>query len=208
MANQGPLAGVRVVELADDTGRTAGKLFSELGADVAQVGRGIAGPPMAGPAGAAGGLLDWWWDGGKRRVGLDLERPEGREAFLRLLGGADILVETEAPGRLAALGLEHAALAARRPGLVHVSLTPFGADGPRAHWRSSDLVASALGGWLSVTGWPGRPVPMWGRQSAWWAAPTPGCPRWPACARPGPRDGAATSTCRCTRPSCRAPNTC
>jgi crotonobetainyl-CoA:carnitine CoA-transferase CaiB-like acyl-CoA transferase len=170
MEMQGPLSGVRVVELADDGSRSAGKLLAELGADVVQVGRGIPGPAMAGPAGAHGGLLDWWWDGGKRRVDLDpvtdLGRPEGRNAFLRLVEGAEILVETQPPGRLAALGLDHGTLAARNPALVHISLTPFGADGPRSHWRSSDLVASALGGWLSVTGWPDRPVPMWGRQSA------------------------------------------
>jgi crotonobetainyl-CoA:carnitine CoA-transferase CaiB-like acyl-CoA transferase len=166
MGTQGPLAGVRVVEVADDGSRSAGKLLAELGADVVQVGRGTPGPAMVGPAAAQGGLLDWWWDGGKRRVDLDLDGSDGREAFLRLVDQADILVETQPPGRMAELGLDHESLAARNPALVHVSLTPFGADGPRARWRTSDLVASALGGWLSVTGWPDRPVPMWGRQSA------------------------------------------
>jgi crotonobetainyl-CoA:carnitine CoA-transferase CaiB-like acyl-CoA transferase len=166
MGTQGPLAGVRVVEVADDGSRSAGKLLAELGADVVQVGRGTPGPAMVGPAAAQGGLLDWWWDGGKRRVDLDLDGSDGREAFLRLVDQADILVETQPPGRMAELGLDHESLAARNPALVHVSLTPFGADGPRARWRTSDLVASALGGGLSVTGWPDRPVPKWGRQSA------------------------------------------
>ena len=65
----GPLAGLRVIELTDDTGRFAGKVLAESGASVAQV---VTAPPFAGPAmrdagvAARGGLLDWWYDGGKQ----------------------------------------------------------------------------------------------------------------------------------------------
>src|SRR4051812_21477671 len=62
----GPLAGLRVIDLTDDTGRFAAKMLAETGASVAQVvpAAPFAGPPMREPAAAArGGLLDWWYDG-------------------------------------------------------------------------------------------------------------------------------------------------
>lgn len=111
-----------------------------------------------------GGLLDWWFDGGTPALPLDLDRADDRARFLDLVGTADVLIETEPPHRLADLGLGVARLAAANPLLTHVSLTPFGADGPRAGWQSSDLVMAAAGGILSVNGVPDEPVAVWGRQ--------------------------------------------
>src|ERR1700716_3911425 len=124
----GPLAGLRVIELTDDTGRFAGKVLAETGASVAQVVEAapFAGPAMRDPDGAArGGLLDWWYDGAKQRVALDLTTSEGRDSYRALAGQADLVVETQPPGRLAELGLDHADLVAANPSLVQVSLTPF-----------------------------------------------------------------------------------
>jgi crotonobetainyl-CoA:carnitine CoA-transferase CaiB-like acyl-CoA transferase len=139
----------------------AGKLLSEMGAEVVRVRVGESGQPMAA---APGGLLDWWFDGGTMRAPLDLAAPTDRDTFRRLVAAADVLVETEPPGRMAGLGLDHASIAATNASLVHVSLTPFGADGPRAGWQASDLVIAAAGGILSVNGVPEEPVSMWGRQ--------------------------------------------
>ncbi len=160
----GPLAGVRVVDLTDDLGRYAGKLLAEMGADVVRLRAGESGPALAGAD--HGGLLDWWFDGGTTSTPLDLDVETDRARFAALVAAADILVDTEAPGRLDELGLGPVALAAANPRLVHVSLTPFGADGPRRHWQGSDLVAAASGGILSVTGYPDEPVNLWGRQMA------------------------------------------
>ncbi len=159
----GALAGLRVLDLTDDTGRFAAKLLAEAGADVIRLGRGSPGPPMRGAA--AGGLLDWWYDSGKRSLELDLESAAGRDGFRALALRADLLLETEPPGRLASLGIDFPDLAAANPLLVQVSLTPFGRSGPRAGWQTSDLVASALGGVLSVTGTPQAPLAGWGRQA-------------------------------------------
>jgi crotonobetainyl-CoA:carnitine CoA-transferase CaiB-like acyl-CoA transferase len=165
----GPLHGLRVVDLTDDLGRFATKLLAELGASVVRVhdGAGVThGPAMRDPAAAArGGLLDWWYDAGKRLIPLALDGATGAEAYRRLARGADLIVESLAPGRLAALGLDHADLAAANPRLVQVSLTPFGRTGPRAHWVASDLVSAAMSGVLSVSGTPERAVVPWGRQS-------------------------------------------
>lgn len=162
----GPLAGLRVVDLTNDTGRFATKVLAETGASVARIGHATTGPPMADPAAAErGGLLDWWYDGGKARSTVDLSTAEGQAAYRRLAASADLIIETEPPGRLAALGVDHADLVGVNPSLVQVSLTPFGRTGPRAHWQTSDLVAGALGGVLSVSGTADKAVGAWGRQN-------------------------------------------
>ena len=70
----GPLEGLRVVDLTDDSGRFATKLLTECGASVARIGHGISGPPMrSAEVASRGGLLDWWYDGGKQRIDVDLD---------------------------------------------------------------------------------------------------------------------------------------
>ena len=165
MANTGALEGLRVLDLSDESGRFAGKLLAEAGAGVVRLSSGVAGARMRGPAGERGGVLNWWFDGGTRFVPFDLETSEGRDQFLQLARRTDLLIETEQPGRLAVLGLDYPELQKHNASLVHVSLTPFGRAGPRAGWQVSDLVATALGGVLSVSGDPDQPLNGWGRQA-------------------------------------------
>ena len=164
MTTLGALHGLRVIDLTDDTGRFATKLLTEAGADVVRLGQGSPGFPMQGEAGTYGGLLDWWYDGGKERLTLDLGSAEGQEQFRTLAARADLLIETEPPERLAQFGIDFPVLEQVNPRLVQVSLTPFGRQGPRAQWQMSDLVAAALGGVLSFTGIPEAPLNGWGRQ--------------------------------------------
>jgi crotonobetainyl-CoA:carnitine CoA-transferase CaiB-like acyl-CoA transferase len=165
MLEGGALQGLRVLDYTDAGGRLAGKLLAEAGADVVRLRREASGPPMAGAAAARGGLLDWWYDAGVSHAQLDLESEAGRQGFMDLAAHADLLIETEPPGRLAGLGLDYPNLERHNPRLVHLSLTPFGRQGPRAGWQVSDLVAAALGGPLSVGGDPDRPLNGWGRQA-------------------------------------------
>jgi crotonobetainyl-CoA:carnitine CoA-transferase CaiB-like acyl-CoA transferase len=165
---KGPLEGLRVVDLTDDSGRFATKLLAESGASVVQLRTGWPGPTMRSEDTAArGGLLDWWYDGAKVRLGLglDLTSDAGRAGYRRLAERADLIIETEPPGALADLGLDHADLVADNHRLVQVSLTPFGRTGPRAGWQTSDLVTAALGGVLSLSGLPDQPINPWGRQA-------------------------------------------
>ncbi|WP_420611202.1 CoA transferase [Candidatus Poriferisodalis sp.] len=162
----GALSGLRVVDLTGDAGRFATKLLTEMGADVVRVGTGAPGLPLADPAAAAlGGVADWWYDGGKRRCPVDLSTPEGQDAYRRLALAADVVVETERPGRLAEAGIDYPDISAVNPALVQVSITPFGRTGPRAHWLGSDLVAAAMGGMMALTGLADRPLNVWGRQA-------------------------------------------
>ena len=162
----GALSGLRVVDLTGDAGRFATKLLTELGADVVRVGTGAPGLPLADPAAAAlGGVADWWYDGGKRRCRVDLSTAEGQDAYRRLADAADMVVETERPGRLADAGIDYPDISAGNPALVQVSITPFGRTGPRAQWLGSDLVAAAMGGMMGLTGLADRPLNVWGRQA-------------------------------------------
>src|SRR2546423_1627061 len=103
MVVAGPLAGLRVVDVCDDAGRFATKLLAEAGASVGRVAAGNeAGREMADAAmRGRGGLLDWWYDGGKEAAPLQLDVPADRERYRKLAARADLVVDTVAPGRLA-----------------------------------------------------------------------------------------------------------
>ena len=159
----GALAGVRVLDLADRTGAFAGRLLAALGADVIRVeppgGDAMRRVPpfWNGVPDAERSLFFWFYHLGKRGITLDIHRPGGAAALARLAARADVLVETEPPGTLARLGCGPDALRSTNPGLVIASITPFGQHGPRRDWRSSDIVAQALGGMMCINGWPGHP---------------------------------------------------
>ena len=94
----------------------------------------------------------------KRGITLDVEQAEGRELFERLAATADIILESYPPGRLAELGLGYEQLSQSNPGLILVSITYFGQDGPYAGYQGDDLVAQAMGGYLyAVTGSASQP---------------------------------------------------
>ena len=157
------LQGVKVLDLTGDPGRFATKLLTEFGADVVRI--TPAGSPGNSMTQVEGGVLDWWFDGGKQRHRIDLDTGAGQNTYRLLASSADVIVETETPGRLADLGLDHSDLLTSNPGLVQVSITPFGRTGPRSNWVGSDLTAAAMGGFLSVGGVPDRPLNVWGRQA-------------------------------------------
>jgi crotonobetainyl-CoA:carnitine CoA-transferase CaiB-like acyl-CoA transferase len=160
----GALSGVRVLDWTDESGRLAGKLLAEAGADVVRLRRGTPGPPLPGALGQRGGVLDWWFDAGTRLVPIDPATAEGHTAFRELAARADIVLASGTPEEIGRLGA-HEELRQRRPALVQVSLTPYGLTGPRAGFRASDLVASALGGVLAVSGTAEQVQNGWGRQS-------------------------------------------
>jgi len=157
-----PLAGVRVIELATGVaGCYAGKLLADFGADVIKVeppGGDVVrhwGPfPGDDPVVALPeqGALHLHLNTNKRSIVADLDRPDDRVLVARLAAGADIVLESFAPGRLDAWGLGWEALRAANPALVLTSITPFGQDGPYASWRGSEIVAYAMGGPMHATG--------------------------------------------------------
>jgi len=120
----GPLTGVRVVELAGEWSPMAGKILADLGADVILV-EPPGGhrtrqyePHLEDRPGPDRSL--WWWTyhTSKRAVELDLGRGDGLERLLRLLGGADVLVQSEVPGELEEAGLTWPAVSEVNPDLI------------------------------------------------------------------------------------------
>jgi crotonobetainyl-CoA:carnitine CoA-transferase CaiB-like acyl-CoA transferase len=87
-----------------------------------------------------------------------------RDHLRDLIQKADVLVESFPPGHMASRGLGYKSLTKINPGLIMVAITPFGQDGPYKDFKACDLVAEALGGWMSVTGEPGTPLKLVGNQ--------------------------------------------
>ena len=158
------LQGTRVVELASERIAWAGKLMGDMGADVILVetpggerSRGYA--PFADDEEGGESLYFWHYNTSKRSVVLDLERAAAKEAFLALVASADVLIESEAPGRLADLGLDYADLVRVKPDLIHVSVTPFGRETSRRDEPATDLTLLAGGGPAWSCGYDDHSIP-------------------------------------------------
>ena len=162
----GPLNGIRVIDLCDPKGQYMGRLLGSHGAEVIKVeplagdpGRGI-GPFVDDVAGVNRSLFWWYYNADKRSLAIDIWKPDGAALVRRLAANADVILESFAPNKLTAVGLDYTALSAEQPKLIMTSLTPFGQDGPRANWAWSDAIGLALGGPMSVCGYddlPGTP---------------------------------------------------
>ena len=159
MAARGPLAGMRVLELAQImAGPTAGMMLADMGADVVKVeklpggddSRGYREPRINGVS--APFLI---LNRNKRGIALDLKRPQGREVLLRLVRDADVLTENYRRGTLEKLGLGYDVLAAENPGLIYCAISGYGRDGPYADKGGFDLIAQGVAGLMSITGEPG-----------------------------------------------------
>lgn len=93
----------------------------------------------------------------KRSLALDLARPEGRDVLLRLLDGADVLLENFKAGTMERWGLGYDDLAGRFPRLVYARISGYGLSGPLGGFPGYDAVAQAMGGIMDVNGFPDGP---------------------------------------------------
>src|SRR3989442_13178081 len=157
------LSDLRVLDLSDGVaGAYCTKLFAGYGADVIAVEPPSANPlrshgPFAnGPPHRETGALWLYLATNKPSVTLDLESRTGQRLFRRMVEGANVIVESFPPGRMAALGLDFKALTAIKRRIILVSITPFGQTGPRAGWKATNLTSFASGGQMSLTGEPDR----------------------------------------------------
>jgi len=156
------LSPYRVLDLTDEKGFLCGKILADLGADVIKV------EPPGGDNGRMIGpfykdiphperSLFWFaYNTGKRGITLDIESGDGHELFKRLVATADLLIESFPPGYMDGLGLGYSQLEKVNPGLIMVSITPFGQTGPYSRWRAPDIVPWAMGGYMWMTGEPER----------------------------------------------------
>jgi crotonobetainyl-CoA:carnitine CoA-transferase CaiB-like acyl-CoA transferase len=93
----------------------------------------------------------------KQGITLNLKHAKGIELFKELVAHADVVTENFSVGTMDRLGLGYDVLKAINPRLVFASITAFGQDGPYAHWRGYDILAQALSGYMSITGFPDQP---------------------------------------------------
>ena len=89
---------------------------------------------------------------GMRRARVDLKAPEGRDVFLRLADGADVVLESYRPGVVDRLGIGYDDVRARNPRIIYCSTTGYGQHGPRSTWAGHDLNYLATGGFLDCSG--------------------------------------------------------
>ncbi|MCB9114471.1 MAG: CoA transferase [Caldilineaceae bacterium] len=179
----GPLHGLKVIEFAGiGPGPFAAMLFADMGAEVVRIERKSA---VRRPLSLLNlGPLDVT-SRGRRAVGLDIKRPEGRDAALRLIDRADALIEGFRPGVMERLGLGPDPCLARNAKLVYGRMTGWGQDGPLAHTAGHDITYIALSGALHAIGTPEQPLPplnlvgdfgggammlAWGMMAALWEA--------------------------------------
>jgi alpha-methylacyl-CoA racemase len=151
----GPLSGVRVIEVAGiGPAPFCAMALADLGADVIRVDRAAA-------VGAAPGSADFDVLGrGRRSVAVDLKAPSGPEVVLRLVEGADALIEGFRPGVAERLGVGPAPCLARNPRLVYGRMTGWGQEGPLAQAAGHDLTYASVAGALAHIGRAGElPTP-------------------------------------------------
>ena len=161
----GPLDGLRVLEIAHERTAYAGKLLADAGADVllleppggcAQRGHEPFADDRPDPEHS---LSFWHYNTSKRGLTLALDAPRGRDLALELIARADVVLDGEEPGRLAALGIDADGELVRCARLVWVSITPFGRTAPRAHDPATDLTLLAGGGPVWSCGYDDHAIP-------------------------------------------------
>ena len=164
----GPYRGKRVIDLSGLTGAYGARLLAATGAEVIKVE-----PPGGSPLRRLGPFVDGapepegslWWAYlamGAKSVTIDLETEDGRAALAELLATADVVIDDGelaggGPDGLDRRGLGHETISTANPGVVWVAITPFGREGPKREWATSNLVALAASGILYTVGFDDQP---------------------------------------------------
>ena len=156
----GLLQGYRVLDLTSAMGAFCGKLLRDLGMDVIKVeppaGDALRSePPFAnGHVHREGSLCFAYLNAGKRGITVDITKKSGRKLLLDLVARSDIVVESFESGYLDAQNLSYESLIERQKKLILVSVSGFGQDGPYSHFKTPDIVGTAMGGLLYISGDP------------------------------------------------------
>ncbi len=158
----GPLAGIKVIELAHVlAGPCCGLMLADMGADVIKLEKAPDGedsrrflPPDIGGESAAFLMMNR----NKRGIVVDLKTAGGSRVARRLLATADVVIENYRKGTMERLGLGYESLRETNPGLIYCEISGFGRTGPYAERGGFDLIAQGMSGLMSITGEaPGRP---------------------------------------------------
>jgi formyl-CoA transferase/CoA:oxalate CoA-transferase len=150
---KGPLAGVRVLDLTEHmAGPYCTAILADMGADVVKIERPGKGDSIREQRGNPRNPQFLYINRNKQSLTLDYKQPEGKAILLKLVRGADVLVENYRPTVMERAGLGYDVLIRANPRLVYASLSGFGYDGPYRQKGGFDLIAQAFGGIMHVTG--------------------------------------------------------
>ncbi|HKT99312.1 MAG TPA: CoA transferase [Paraburkholderia sp.] len=159
-ASAGPLAGVKVIELAHImSGPVCGMMLADMGAEVIKVEKMPGGDDCRrfAPILASGESASFMMvNRGKRGIALDLKTEGGRAVLRRLLASADVVTENYRRGTMEKLGMGYETLKADNPGLIYCAISGYGRSGPYADKGGFDLIAQGMSGLMSMTGEPGQ----------------------------------------------------
>jgi CoA:oxalate CoA-transferase len=159
-AKKGPLDGITVLDFSRVlSGPYCTMVLADLGARVIKVERLATGDDTRafGPFVEDDSAYFTCFNRGKESIALDLKSPRDRELVERMLAEADVLVENFRPGVMDRLGYGAERLAHTHPHLVYASISGFGQTGPMSDLPGYDMVVQAMGGIMSLTGWPDAP---------------------------------------------------
>ncbi len=157
------LEGCRVLDFSNELGFLCGKILGDMGADVIKVEK-----PGGDEARNLGSFykdepdpeknLYWFsYNHNKRGITLDITQETGQDIVRKLIKDTDIMIETFPPGYLKKLGLDYKSLSKINPTLIMTSITPFGQTGPYKDYKGSDLILTAMSGFMSVLGDSDKP---------------------------------------------------
>jgi len=148
MPNESPLSGLRVVDLADEKGELAGRILGDFGAEVIRVEPPSGARSRSLPPFDSEGRSLYFAQRNSNKLGLalDLDADGDRAQLVDLLTRADVLIESEKPGRMALWGLDPSELSERFPHLIVLSISDFGQTGPYRDWVATDSTMCAISG--------------------------------------------------------------
>src|SRR5215471_16107723 len=154
------LSGIRIIDMThNQAGPACTQILGFLGADVIKLeepkGGDIARTNMRDKN--SDSLFFLILNANKRSLALNLKTDEGKELFKQVIAKSDVLVENFGPGALDRLGLGYDKLAEINPRLIYATIKGFGTYGPYSSFKSFEPIAQAMGGAMSVTGFPDNP---------------------------------------------------
>jgi CoA:oxalate CoA-transferase len=156
----GPLEGITILDLTWVlSGPYASMVLCDLGAEVIKLERPPRGDVARTTLPLINGESGYFFsiNRGKKSMSIDLNKPEGKELFLRLIDRVDAVMENFTPGTMDRLGLGYEALRKRNPRIVYTATSGFGQTGPDRLRPALDIVVQGMGGVMSITGHPGGP---------------------------------------------------
>ena len=154
-----PLAGIRVLDLGRyQAGPRCALMFARLGAEVIKV-ESLKGDESRSNGPIVKGQSAYWvqYNSGKKSLAIDLRKDEGKAVLRDLVRVSDILLQNFRPGTIEKMGFGYDVLEKLNPGIVMINVSAYGQDGPYSDRIGFDPIGQALGGMMSLTGFPGDP---------------------------------------------------